>query len=262
MIRLIKLVLCLGCFVFYLLAACLVRFSFFVLRPRRRWLPIAYLIRAFAWCLVRLIGVRIHLMGEKPRSSLGFFLVSNHVGYLDGFVLGSLFPVIYTSKSELKRWPLIGAMTELSGTLFIDRQRKNHISEYIEDIASVLRQGVNVLFFPEGTSTNGEEMLAFKSSFFEAPLRVRSAVVPLTLRYRSIDGEPLTKENRDQVFWYGEMTFMGHFFNLLGHRRVDVDVIVHEPISASAPGEKEFLRKDLSERAFEAIASKIPAPVL
>ncbi len=260
--RLFKLFLCVACFIVFLLVACLVRVSFFILRPKRRWVPIAHLNRALAWCLVRLIGVRMRLAGSGRPQAGGLFLVSNHVGYLDGFVLGALFPVIYTSKSELKHWPLIGAMTELSGTLFIDRQRKNHISEYIADMAGVLRQGVNVLFFPEGTSTNGEKLLPFKSAFFEAPLKAGCGVVPVTLCYRALDGRPLTPENRGQVYWYGEMTFMDHFFRLLGHRSIDVDVIVHETISLSVQGEKELARKDLSERAFTTIASSLSVPAL
>ncbi|QAT16315.1 1-acyl-sn-glycerol-3-phosphate acyltransferase [Candidatus Velamenicoccus archaeovorus] len=260
--RLLKLIPCVVCFIVFLLAACLVRLSFFVLRPKRRWAPIACLNRALASCFVRLIGVRMRLVGSRQVPAGGLFLVSNHVGYLDGFVLGALSPLIYTSKSELKRWPLIGAMTELSGTLFIDRQRKNHISEYIDDIAGVLRQGVNVLFFPEGTSTNGDKLLPFKSAFFEAPLKAGCGVVPVTLRYRALDGRPLTPENRGQVYWYGEMTFMDHFFRLLGHRSIDVDVVIHETISLSGGSEKEFARKDLSERAFATIASSLCAPVL
>lgn len=260
--RLFKLIPCVVCFVVYLLAACLVRLSFFVFRPKRRWVPIAHLNRALAWCLVRLIGVRMRLAGPGQAPAGGLFLVSNHVGYLDGFVLGALFPVIYTSKSELKRWPLIGAMTELSGTLFIDRQRKNHISEYIEEIAGVLRQGVNVLFFPEGTSTNGERLLPFKSAFFEAPLKAGCGVVPVTLSYRAIDGRPLTGENRGQVYWYGEMTFMDHFFRLLGHRSIEVDVVIHETICLPVQDEKDSARKAISERAFTMIASSLSAPVI
>lgn len=260
--RLLKLILCAVCFVVYLLAAGLVRLSFFVLRPKRRWVSIAHLNRALAWCLVRLIGVRMRAAGSRPASSGGLFLVSNHVGYLDGFVLGALFPVIYISKSELKGWPLIGAMTRLSGALFIDRQRKNHISEYIEDIAGVLRQGANVLFFPEGTSTNGERLLPFKSAFFEAPLKAACGVVPVTLRYQAIDGRPLTGENRGQVYWYAEMTFMDHFFRLLGHCSIEVDVVFHEMISLCAQGEKDLARKELSERAFASIASSLSASVI
>ena len=255
--KVFRFVLCLVSFLLFLTAAACARLYFF-LRRKGHWTAVAVLNRLLAVFLVRIIGVRISVSGPRPaRPARGLFLVSNHLGYLDGFVLGSLFPLIYTSKSELKRWPLFGAMSKLSGTLFIERDRKNHIAEYIRSMTQVLRQGGNLLFFPEGTSGNGEELLAFRSAFFEAPVQASSPIVPISLCYRKIDGIPVGRANRDQIYWYGDMTFMGHFFRLLSHRSVDVDVIFHEAIVPRAGQEKDFLRKDVSESACKAVASKL-----
>lgn len=257
MLRIFRLMLCLACFLLFLTAAACLRLCFFLLR-KEHWKVMSVLNRFLASCLVSIIGVRISFSGSRPSpGARGLFLVSNHLGYLDGFILGSLFSLVYTSKSELKQWPVIGAMTNLSGTLFIERERKNHITEYIRKMSHVLGQGVNLLFFPEGTTTNGEKLLNFRSAFFEAAVQARSPVVPITLCYLSLDGYPITENNRDQLYWYGEMTFMGHFFRLLSHHEISVEVVFHDMIPPEN-SRRGLLRKDLSESAYKAIASKLP----
>lgn len=254
-----KLVLCLVCFAVYLVVLCVMRLFFFLLPQGKHNKALAFISHIFALCLKGIMGLRIHVIGKKPAAGgKGMLLVSNHLGYLDGFALGSVFPLIYTSKSELKGWPVIGAMTYLSGTIFLERQRKNNIGSYIEKMAFVLKQGVNVLFFPEGTSTNGEGLLAFKSAFFAAPILAGSSVLPISLLYTAVNGKPLTTLNKDRLYWYGDMTFFGHFLKLLSQRSIDMEVHLHDEIPSGDRLQNEFLRKDLSEQAYRAISSKLP----
>ncbi len=256
----VKLAVCLVCFFLYLIVSTLTYLALIFLHPVHKRRIISKLIRVFALSLTKIINIRVAVTGQAPSalsSERGFFFVSNHSGYVDGLVLGSQFPVIYVSKAELKKWPIIGLMTEVAGTLFIDRQRKNHISQYIEDIAAVLKEGANVLFFPEGTSTNGEELLSFKPAFFEAPLAAGSPIVPISLVYKSIDGEPVTKKNRDSLYWYGDMTFADHFFRLLELFYIDVEVRLHPAIILDGAVQNSQLRKQASDLAYEAILSGI-----
>lgn len=257
----LKLLLCFFCFLIYFFTVLNVSLFFIFLKSGHKRHIISRLIKVFALSLVRIINIRVKVSGDiGPYSAngQGVFLVSNHLSYVDGLVLGALFPLIYISKSELKKWPLIGQMTEFSGTLFIDRQRKNHIADYINKIADVLKEGVNVLFFPEGTSTNGEAFLPFKASFFEAPLRAAAPVVPVSITYNSIDSETVNKENRDSVYWYGEMTFADHFFRLLACRRIDVEVKIHAPVAVEKLEEDNILqRKRAAELAYAAILNDI-----
>jgi len=188
---------------------------------------------------------------------MGVFFVSNHVGYADGLVLGALFPVTYVSKSELKKWPLIGLMAEVSGTLFIDRLNKSRLSEYIGKMSAILKQGVNILFFPEGTSTNGEELLPFKTAFFQAPLGVCAPIVPVSIVYKSVNGQPLNKKNRDIIYWYGSMTFVNHFFKLLSCRYVEAEVKLHPELAREPSGDQSSVRKLISESARAAIYKDI-----
>jgi len=89
----------------------------------------------------------------------GCVIISNHFGYLDGIVLGSLFPVVFVSKSEVKSWPVVGQWSTLCGTVFINRQRKGLIPLAVKEISEKLEQQANILLFPEGAATNGERML-------------------------------------------------------------------------------------------------------
>jgi 1-acyl-sn-glycerol-3-phosphate acyltransferase len=116
----------------------------------------------------------------------GYVIISNHFGYLDGIILGSLFPVIFVSKKEVKSWPLVGQWTTLCGTVFSNRQKKGLIPLSVTGISQRLKQGANILLFPEGAATNGERMLPFQTAPLAAPLRSLAIIVPVTLAYQSI----------------------------------------------------------------------------
>jgi 1-acyl-sn-glycerol-3-phosphate acyltransferase len=224
----------------------------------RRWRWISRLINWNFAALVRaILNIKITMEEDRDRlESGGFFIVSNHLGYVDGIVLGSLFPVIYVSKKEVRGWPLIGQWTALCGTIFIDRQRKDKIPLLVEEIARKLSQKANVLVFPEGTSTNGDRLLPFQSAPFAAPLRARAAILPVTLTYQSINHQPLTNDNRDCVYWYGDMEFSGHFWNLLAVRSIEVTVRIHPAIDTSDYRNDSSGRKALSQASYDSIAGK------
>ncbi len=250
------------CFLIFFCAVLVLSLACVFSKPVFKRRLVSHFIRIFSLCLVRILNIRITVHGSlSPAArSKGIFLVSNHLSYTDGFVLGSLFPVIYIGKSEIEKWPLIGLMTAFSGTLFIDRKRKNHVAEYIDAIAGTLSAGANVLYFPEGTSTNGEELLPFKAAFFEAPILAGTAVVPVSLAYTSFDGRPLDKDNRDRIYWYADMTFAGHFFRLMCGSGLEVCVTIHSPLEQGSTEDRSIARKRLSEAAHSIIRQTLCAP--
>lgn len=223
-----------------------------------RWRIESELMRCFNRILRILLNVKIDLEGAKDRLGTGGqFIVANHFGYLDGIVLGSLFPVIFVTKRQVKRWPVIGQLLTLLGTIFVDRENKQDVLRVIDRISGTLKQGANVLVFPEGTSSNGENLLPFQSSFFAAPLMARAPVAPVTITYRFVDREPLSQANRDRVYWYGDMSFAPHLWDLLGTNRIEVSVKIQprietSPLHNSSPG-----RKQLSQTCYDAIAQGV-----
>jgi 1-acyl-sn-glycerol-3-phosphate acyltransferase len=183
----------------------------------------------------------------------GYVIISNHFGYLDGIVLGSLSPVIFVSKLEVKSWPVIGQWTTLCGTVFINRQRKGLIPLAVNEMSRKLRQGANILLFPEGAATNGERILPFQTAPLAAPLRSRAIIVPITLAYQSVNRQPVSAANRDLIYCYGDMPDAPHFWNLLALRQIEVRVSIQPKIDCSRYEDNSAGRKKLAEDCYNRV---------
>ena len=166
-----------------------------------------------------ILGIKITVAGDEAAApSAAAMSSSATILYLDGIILGSLFPVIFVSKKEVKSWPVVGQWTTLCGTVFINRQRKGLIPLAVKEMSEKLKQQANILLFPEGVATNGERMLPFQTAPLAAPLRSRAIIVPVTLFYQSVNEQPLSAANRDLVYCYGDMPDAPPLWKLLGLR--------------------------------------------
>jgi len=212
--------------------------------------------------LLRLVlTVKVTVVGDEGQLERGgYVVIGNHVGYLDGIVLGSIFPIIFVSKREVKSWPVIGQWTTLCGTVFIDRQRKGKVSSLVDEMRQKLNQEANMLLFPEGTSTNGERMLPFQSAPFAAPLRNRSIIVPVTIAYRCVNEQPVTVANRDLIYWYGDMDFVSHFWKLLALRSIEVLVTFQPKIECFRYEDTAAGRKKLTEDCYNRVIGRPATP--
>src|SRR5258706_1024907 len=257
--RPVKLFLLLIVWPLLFVAAALVRLWILVWRPQRRWRIVSRMTQSFVTLIRMIVNVRITVQGDLDLLDIeGAFIASNHLGYLDGFVLGSMFPILFVSKKEVRGWPVIGAWTALCGTVYIDRERKGKIPLVVEEIVERINQKANILIFPEGTSTNGDHLRPFQTAPFAAALRAHAPVLPLTLTYRRINGEPVSEANRDDIYWYGDMDFMTHFWRVLSLRHIEVAVKFHLPIETAHYKNISAGRKLLSQACYNAIASGLP----
>ena len=102
--------------------------------------------------------------GPVPKTGL---LVSNHLSYLDIILLSAITPAVFVSKAEVRHWPLFGWLASRAGTVYVERERRTHVGMVNREIEAALADGVLVVVFPEGTSTNGEELLPFRSPLLE-----------------------------------------------------------------------------------------------
>lgn len=161
---------------------------------------------------IKIYSCTVSHEGPVPQSGL---LVANHLSYLDILVIASITPVVFVSKSEVRHWPLIGWLTALAGTLFIERERRTHVGPVNREITSAMAAGAVVVVFPEGTSTNSEQVLPFRSSLLEP---VTAGAQPITVGYLhyELDGG----DARNEVCYWGDHTFFTHAVNLLGKRRM------------------------------------------
>ena len=203
---------------------------------------------------IRILGIRIFLEGKtayiKEKSN---FIISNHVSYVDGLILASIFAGIFVSKLSVKSWPVFGLMTELGKTIFIDRQNKRKAIFSLERIKEVLKNNTNILIFPEGTSTDGTKILPFQSIFFEAPLITGSSIIPVTIQYLSINHQKISLLNRDKVFWYGQVRFFKHLLGLLKLKSIEVKLVIHPKIETKNFNKIPEARKKISQISREII---------
>ncbi len=185
-----------------------------------------------------ILGIALGVKGRiDPHASA---VVANHSSWLDIFVLNARQRVYFVSKSEVARWPGIGWLAQATGTVFIDRDPKKAAAQR-DVFQSRIAAGHRLLFFPEGTSSDGNRVLPFKSTlfaaFFDDALRQHASVQPVTLRYSAPAGQDV------RFFgWWGDMDFGSHFLQVVaagaGGR---VDLIYHAPLAISDAKDRKAL---------------------
>lgn len=177
---------------------------------------------------LRIMGIRFETKG-KPMSG-GGAVVANHSSWLDIFTLNAKNPVFFVSKAEVARWPGIGFIAKIAGTVFIARDRKEAQSQR-DLFENCLTAGQKLLFFPEGTSTDSQRVLPFKSTlfaaFFSDNLKSTMRLQPVTVNYLAPAGE----EPRFYG-WWGDMDFGAHMLKMLASKRHGrVLVVYHAPVN-------------------------------
>jgi len=170
----------------------------------------ARVLHAWAGVVARSLGARMEVRGEPPRPP--FFLVSNHLSYVDIVLLAAQLPCVFVAKAEVASWPAFGAICRSVDTLFIDRENKRDIPRVTGRIEEILRDGRGVIIFPEGTSGRGDRVLRFKPSLLETAARTGLPVSYASLHYETPAGCPPAGE---LVCWFGGAGFLSHVLRLL-----------------------------------------------
>ncbi|MGH1578768.1 lysophospholipid acyltransferase family protein [Planktotalea sp.] len=189
----------------------------------------------------RLMGMSFTAKGRQMKQPGA--VVANHSSWLDIFSLNAAKRVYFVSKSEVAKWPGIGALAKATGTVFIERDRRKS-QEQKAVFETRLKAGHKLLFFPEGTSTDGLRVLPFKSTLFAAffvpELKELLWVQPVTVNYSA----PLGQEDRFYG-WWGDMGFFPHMIKTLAVKHPGgVEVIYHEPLRvANAQGRKAMAQE-------------------
>lgn len=132
--------------------------------------------------MTRLLGIRITQYGTPLTCDV--LQVANHISFLDILVISSVVPVRFLSKHSVRYWPIIGYLTQLSGTVFIKRRKRRQVVQALGESTQALRCGRPLLVFPEGTTSLGAQVAKFHSGLFQAAIENAIPVQPLTLHYR------------------------------------------------------------------------------
>jgi 1-acyl-sn-glycerol-3-phosphate acyltransferase len=191
-----------------------------------------------------ILGIRWHVRG-RPIAGQGAF-VANHVSWLDIFALNAAAPLYFVSKAEVAGWPGIGWLARATGTEFIARDRRE-AGRQRAALSARVAAGHRLLFFPEGTSTDGLQVLPFKPTLFEAFLNgdAEGVVQPVSVIWHAPEGAD------PRIYgWWGEMEFGPHFRAVLSARRQGrVELCFHAAIRVA----DHATRKELARACEEAV---------
>lgn len=175
---------------------------------RLRWRQ--FILRHWARALARSFGMRLTVRGTPPPPP--FFLVANHLSYLDIVAFSSCLNCVFVSRHDLAHWPGIGLLARSVGTIFLDRRRLQDIPRVIGLINQTLDEGSGIVLFPEGTSTKGDKVLPFSAALLEPAAQANYPVSYAAVTYRTPVGETPA---HDAVCWWGDMDFVPHVWGLL-----------------------------------------------
>jgi 1-acyl-sn-glycerol-3-phosphate acyltransferase len=218
--------------------------------------------------LCKVLGIAVRVEGEPVRDRPVLF-VSNHVSWADILVIGSIMPIAFVSKAEVGNWPLVGVTARLQRTVFVDRSRRQQTGDAIAEMVQRLQSGVSVVLFAEGTSSDGNRVLPFRSALIgavrEAGARSNSGVTiqPMSIGYTRVNGIPMGRQHRTLAAWYGDLDFMPHIRAFLAVGRIDAVVSYGQPFTADSSSDRKVMTRRLQHAVRElnaAILHGLPRP--
>jgi 1-acyl-sn-glycerol-3-phosphate acyltransferase len=201
--------------------------------------------------LLRMLNVDARVHGSLVITQGNVLLVANHVSWLDIFVLSSVHPVRFIAKAELARLPIIGRMVRSVGTLFVERARRRDTRRVNHRAADALSRGDIVAVFPEGTTSDGTDVLPFKSSLLQPIVDANGHVQPVAIRYRASSGEFSVLPA-----YVGNLTLLASLWRITAARSLIVDVHAPPMLAAQAAH-----RRELARAAEAAIRAALREPV-
>ena len=219
--------------------------------PTKRWVPVLFhRICCFA------LGVRVTVNGACHRDG-SVLIVANHCSWLDISVLSSVQPLSFIAKSEVASWPIFGLFAKLQRSIFVNRSKRSETGDVAKEIAKRLKEGDAMVLFAEGTSSDGNQVLPFRTALIGAAKAAMVAdlrdarkqdenvqeqpvwIQPLSVAYNGLQGMPMGRQHRHMAAWYGDMDLIPHLWTLLKEGALDVTVTFGEPIPFGADANRK-----------------------
>ncbi len=212
-------------------------------RPSAETIPLR-----FHRLALRIVGMRVRVIGA-PASARPLLIASNHCSWLDIPVLGSVCRMCFVAKSEIADWPVFGQLAKLQRSIFVDRSRRTATAAVNRQMAERMAAGQPVVLFAEGTSSDGNRVLPFRTALLGATRNALAAsgeaavvwVQPVSIAYTHRNGLPLGRLGRPFVAWYGDMGFPRHLWSILRDGAIDATVTFGEPIAAEQATDRKRL---------------------
>lgn len=216
-------------------------------RPLRRRIPVFY-----HRLVCALLGVRVRVVGA-PIAAHPLLIVANHASWLDISIITSAAPVVFVAKREIASWPFFGLLAKLQRSVFVDRERRSKTAEVNAEIAQRLAEGDPVVLFGEGTASDGNRVLPFRSALIGAARDALAAaehvqqvwIQPLSLAYVNFQGMPLGRQRRPLAAWYGDTKLIPHLSEIGKRGALDVVMTWGEPLAYSGDIDRKALARTL-----------------
>lgn len=213
--------------------------------PMQRMVP-----QLFHRGVCALLGIRINQIGRRS-GNVPLLILSNHVSWLDIIVITALTPVVFVAKHEVASWPVFGWLAKLQRTVFIERERRHKTGDAAASMADRLSGGDAVVLFAEGTSSNGNHILPFRSALVGAVHHTLGnsthhdsvTVQPLSLAYTGIGGVPAGRALRDRLAWYGDLELIPHMLGVLRSGAIDVTVSWGEAVAYDMSADRKAITR-------------------
>ncbi|HWL05971.1 MAG TPA: lysophospholipid acyltransferase family protein [Xanthobacteraceae bacterium] len=211
------------------------------------------------------IGLRVTSTGAPVRGR-PVLVVANHVSWADILAITATTPALFVAKSEVARWPLIGLVARARPTVFVDRERRRQTGAATADLAARLQDGEAVVLFAEGTSSDGNRVLPFRSALLGAVREemtdmmteaateagtaagaVSVAIQPLAIAYTRLHGLPMGRQHRPLAAWYGDFDLLPHLRDFIGRGPMDVTLGWGEPLDAVTARDRKTTTRRLEQ---------------
>ena len=205
---------------------------------------VSSLIKFLSKNLMRVMGVKIEAKGlEHLKKKENYLIVSNHVSYTDItlihlFIKNNRFITHYEWQENN---PFLNLIITKAGVYFIERRNLKNIRKELRDATNILKQGLHLVFFPEGTSTDGSKILPFHPPFFATAIQAQKAVLPICINYKKVNNTPLTAKNYNLICWYDpQVSFLTHLLKVLQFKSIEAEILFLPPINTEGKNSRNL----------------------
>jgi 1-acyl-sn-glycerol-3-phosphate acyltransferase len=208
--------------------------------------------RRWSRTLLSILAVSVRERNAPKELPDRCMLVLNHISWVDIFVVDARFPATFIAKSEIRNWPMVGWLSTLVGTLYIERGKRSEVRRARQIIAAEIERGTLIAVFPEGITTFGRSLERFHSALFQPAIDAGATLQPVALRYLDSAGR-----HTDAAGYVGDTSLLETIWTIVSTRHMVVEFNLLAPISV-----RSQTRRSLAEKAEAAIAGAlgVPAP--
>ena len=206
--------------------------------------------------VAKLMGATVSTIGT-PRQEGPCLIAANHISWTDIILVASVVPATFIAKSDVEQWPVFGMLARIKRSLFVEREKPQETSNFKDAMQERFEHNEIVILFAEGTSSDGNRVLPFKSALFSAVEDKSVPIQPLSIAYTGLGGLPMGRRRRPYLAWYGDMDLVPHLWNLLKQGRFETELRFHDALNAQDFNDRKHLALHCEEVVREGLVTSL-----